>query len=277
MDLTALKGLGPARRDKLGQAGIDAISELATADPDELAGQVDIPEATLEDFVDQARGIVDLDELDGLTSDDLEQLVEAGVRTPEALQAEEAADIAAAAGLDADRVEGWQQASQALEPRASVEEALDEAEPDKPGVVESAERIQEGAIETSDEVVEHLAEARVVLEEGITDARVKFEDEVIGEARILPLKAREDAEAFLEDVQGNVVVLREAADDALVRLEGQLQDGLPVFKEKLDDARGQAEEGAREVRVRVEEIRDEELIPKATDLKAKVKDLLGLD
>lgn len=277
MDLTALKGLGPARRDKLGEAGIDAISELAAADPDGLAGQVDIPEATLEDFVDQARGVVQLGEIDGLTPEDLEQLVDAGVRSPEALQSEDAADVAAAVGLDVDRVEDWQRASQALEPRESVREALDEAEPGKPSVVESAERIQEGALETSDEVVEHLAEARVVLEEGITDARVKFEDEVIGEARILPLKAREDAEAFLEDVQGNVVVLREAADDALVRLEGQLQDGLPVFKEKLDDARGQAEEGAREVRVRVEEIRDEELVPKANDLKAKVKDLLGLD
>ncbi|PSG98181.1 hypothetical protein BRD56_01655 [Thermoplasmatales archaeon SW_10_69_26] len=277
MDLTALKGLGPARQDKLTEAGIAEIPALAAADADELADHVDIPEATLEDFVDQARGIIALADLEDVSDEDLERLVDAGIRAPESLQAEDPMEIAAAAGVDADRVEAWQDAVAGSDVRAEVEETLEDMDPGKPGVVESAERIQESTLEASDEVAKRLSEARVVLEEGITDARVKFEDEVLAEARILPLKAREDAEAFLEDVQGNVVVLREAADDALVRIEGQIQAGLPVFKNKLDEAADQAEEGAREVRVRVEEIRDKELLPKAEGLKTKVKNLLGLD
>jgi len=277
MDLTALKGLGPARQDKLTEAGIAEIPALAAADADELADHVDIPEATLEDFVDQARGIIALADLEDVSDEDLERLVDAGIRAPESLQAEDPMEIAAAAGVDADRVEAWQDAVAGSDVRAEVEETLEDMDPGKPGVVESAERIQESTLEASDEVAKRLSEARVVLEEGITDARVKFEDEVLAEARILPLKAREDAEAVLEDVQGNVVVLREAADDALVRIEGQIQGGLPVFKNKLDEAADQAEEGAREVRVRVEEIRDKELLPKAEGLKTKVKNLLGLD
>lgn len=277
MDLTALRGLGPARQDKLGEAGIQRISELASVDAEELAERVDIPRATLEDFVDQARGVVALGEIEGLSEADLEQLVGAGIRSPGALDSEDAADVSAAAGIDADRVAGWQQAATETDPREAVEETLAEMEPEPPGVVASAEQIQEEALEKSDDFAVQLGEARVVLEEGITDARVKFEDEVLAQARILPLKAREDAGEFLEDVQGNVVVLREAADDALVRIEGHIEEGLPVFKEHLDDARDQAEEGAHEVRVRVQEIRDEELIPKANSLKAKVKDLLGLN
>jgi AcrR family transcriptional regulator len=277
MDLTALKGLGPARQDKLTEAGIAEIPALAAADADELADHVDIPEATLEDFVDQARGIIALADLEAVSDEDLERLVDAVIRAPESHKAEYPLVFAAAAAVDADRVEAWQDAVAGSDVRAEVEETLEDMDPGKPGVVESAERIQESTLEASDEVAKRLSEARVVLEEGITDARVKFEDEVLAEARILPLKAREDAEAFLEDVQGNVVVLREAADDALVRIEGQIQGGLPVFKNKLDEAADQAEEGAREVRVRVEEIRDKELLPKAEGLKTKVKNLLGLD
>lgn len=276
MDLTALKGLGPARRDKLGDAGIEGIDDLAASDVEELAEGVDIPRGTLENFVDQAQGIRRLQDIEGLSGSDFEQLVDAGVRSPEDLQAEAATEISAAASLDAERVEDWQQASASGEAREQVEQTLDGMEPDKPGVVASAERIQEETLEKGDELAEQLSEARVVLEEGISEARVKFQDDVLGQARILPIKAREDAEEFLEDVQGNVVVLREAADDALVRVEGRIQDGLPVFKEKIDEAADQAEQGAQEVRVRVEEIRDKEILPRAKGLKAKVKNLLGL-
>lgn len=261
MDLTTLTGLGPARQEKLKEAGVADVAALAEADLDDLEG-VDIPRTRLEDFADQARQIRKLDGLEGVGEATLEKLVDAGIRSPEDLRAEDAEEVAAAADVSVDRVRSWL-------------DAIDEAA--KPGVVESAERMQEGAIEASGAFAARLDEARVVLEEGISDARVKFEDEVLAEARILPLKAREDAEEFLEDVQGNVVVLREAADDALVRVEGSIQEGLPVFKQKLDEATDQAEEGAEEVRVRVEEIRDKRVVPKAEGLKSKVKDLLGLD
>lgn len=279
MDLTSLTGLGPARRDKLQDAGIDGIEELASADPGELSAKVDIPKATLEGFVEQSQGIARLGELEGISSANLQALVEAGITSPEQLTAEDASQLAAAAGVEVERVGGWQDDAAALtsDPRQASEDAVEAIAMDKPNVVKSAERIQEGTIEASDALVEHLSEARVVLQEGITDARVKFEDDVLAEARILPLKAREDAEEFLEDVQGNVVVLREAADDAMVRIEGRIEEGLPVFKQSLDEATEQAEQGAEEVRVRVEEIRDKEVIPRAEGLKAKVKNLLGLD
>lgn len=273
MEPTVLKGLGPARRDKLSEAGIDSVEALAGADPDALADEVDVPRKTLERFVRQAGDLLALGELEGVGEAHLEALAEAGIRSRKELGAGPAEDVAAAAGLEADRVREWQEALGTFEAEEVSREAAEGLEPGKPGVVESAERMQEGALEATDELAERLGEARVVLEEGISDARVKFEDEVLAEARILPVKAREDAEELLEDIQGNVVVLREAADDALVRVEGRISEGLPVFKQQLDEAADQAEE----VRVRVEGIRDKGLAGRAEDLKAKVKGLLGLD
>lgn len=278
MDLTNLKGLGPARRDKLTDAGVPDVESLADVDLEELEDQVDIPRGTLEGFVDQAQDIVELGDLDGVTTEDLDKLVEAGIRSPKDLRGEDAGEIAAAAGIGTERVQEWQASlGGTSKAKQAAQEAVDSVDPDKPGVVESAEKMQEGALAASDALADRLTEARVVLEEGITDARIKFEDDVLAEARILPLKAREDAEEMLEEMQGNVVVLREAADDALVRVEGEIREGLPVFKQRIDEATQQAEESAEEVRVRVEEIRDKRVLPKAEGLKAKVKDLFGLD
>lgn len=272
MDLTSLTGLGPARRDKLANAGIDDLSELAEADPEALAKDVEIPRATIADLVEQAQDLRELTDA-GIDEGDLDKLVEAGIRSKDDLLAEGTDDLAAAAGVSAERARSWQKALSSSKAQQAAEQALEGVEPDKPGVVESAQRMQEGALEASDAFAERLTEARVVLEEGITDARVKLEEDVLAEARILPLKAQEDAEELMEEIQGNVVVLREAADDALVRVEGQIQEGLPIFKQKLDEASEQAEE----VRVQVEEIRDKRVMPKAESLKQRVKDLLGMD
>lgn len=279
MDLTTLKGLGPARQEKLNDAGIADVAALAGAEAGELADRVDIPRARLEEFVDQAQGVLALGELEGVGEARREKLVAAGIRSPQDLEGQDPDDVAAAVGVGADRVRTWQDSlPEASASRQAAQEAVDGLDdPETPGVVESAQRMQEGALEASDALADRLTEARVVLEEGLSEARVKFEDDVVAEARILPLKAREDAEDLMEDIQGNVVVLREAADDALVRVEGQIQEGLPVFKAKIDEATEQAEEGAEEVRVRVEEIRDKRVLPKAEGLKAKIKGLLGLD
>lgn len=260
MDLTHIKGLGPARGEKLDEAGIDSLDRLAGIDPAKISEATEIPEGVLEGFRGQARALVELLDLEGLTQADLEALVEADVRSVDDLTAMDASELSAAAGIDAERIEGWQTALGA-----------------GGGVGEAAIDLAENARQAGEIARDSLGEARVVLREGVSDAMVKFEQDVLAEARILPIKAKEDADERLEKLRGDVVVLREKADTALVRVGDEIAEGLPIFKEKVSEAGRSAAEGAQEVRVRVQEVRDKRVLPQADKIGEKIKGLFGRD
>lgn len=255
MDLTDVNGLGPARRDKLVEAGIDSIEALAGIDPAQLAEDVDIPKGTLEGFREQAQELSTLADLDEISTDEFEALVEAGIRSPEQLTEADATELSSSAGIDAKTIETWQR---------SLEES---------GVSEAAREMAEGAREAGEIAAESLDQARVVLQEGVNDARVKFEEDVLSEARILPIKAKEDVDERLEKLKGDVVVLREEADTALVRVGDQVVEGIPIFKQKVSEAGQSVAEGAEEVRVRVQEVRDKRVLPEANKISEKIKGL----
>jgi len=61
-------------------------------------------------------------------------------------------------------------------------------------------------------------------------------------------------------------VLKEKADTALIRVEQEVYEGLPLFKEKL-------EEGAAEVRVRVAEIREKRVEPVVRNIGTRLRGL----
>ena len=56
-DLTAVPGVGPAYAERLRAAGLETASDLAAADPVELAGAADVPEGRLRDIVDAAASL----------------------------------------------------------------------------------------------------------------------------------------------------------------------------------------------------------------------------
>lgn len=53
-DLQSLDGVGPAYADRLESAGIDGLLALAVAEPEELSEAIDVPESTVEEWVEQA-------------------------------------------------------------------------------------------------------------------------------------------------------------------------------------------------------------------------------
>lgn len=265
MDLTIIKGLGPARRDKLSNAGISDLEDLRRADLKELSGEVEIAEGVLEGFQSQATDLSELLEIEGLGETSLDALVEEGVRSVDELNRRDAADLAAATGLQEGQIRDWQ----GLE------------EPQVAQAAEHAQQLAEEAKSAGAIALEGFEDARVVLQEGIADAKVKFEDDVLAKARILPVKAKDDVEAMMEDLKGDVVILREEADTAIVRIEEEIVEGLPIFKEKVEDAgrsaAEEAREGAEEVRVRVQEIRDKRVLPEAQKITEKIKGLFSRD
>lgn len=57
-DLRTLDGIGSSYAERLESAGIGTVSELATADPEDLADRIDVSSKLTSDWVDQARDLV---------------------------------------------------------------------------------------------------------------------------------------------------------------------------------------------------------------------------
>lgn len=261
MDLTVIKGLGPARREKLESAGVETIDRLSGADIEALSDEVGISTSLLNDFQTQAKDLVRLKDLDGVGQANLEKLAEADVRSLKDLSRRDPAELHEATGIPTDKLKPWRR-------QAGTMAAADKAKA-------TADQARETAEHLADHAKRELDNARVVLQEGISEARVKVEQDVMAEARILPIRAKDEVDKVLENVRGNVVVLREKADTALVRIEDSVYDSLPIFKEKLAEAQDKATEEITEVRVRVQEIRDKRVLPKADSIKQRIKGLFG--
>lgn len=58
-DVEAIDGIGSAYADRLETAGVTSVAELATADPDELAGAIDVSSKLTRNWVGQARKVVE--------------------------------------------------------------------------------------------------------------------------------------------------------------------------------------------------------------------------
>lgn len=263
MDLTVIRGLGPARREKLESAGVKTIDALARADIDDLSGKVGISVNMLDDFQEQADDLVTLLSIDGLGESNLAKLIEADVRTVGGLARSDVRELAEATGIAGDELTAWKRKATPLAAARKAEAKVRE--------------VGAGARRAGASARARIKDARVVLTEGITDARVKFDDDVLAEAKILPIRARDNVEQILERVKGNVVLLRERADTAVVRVEDKVYEGLPLFKEKVAEAGDRAAEEVREIRVRVQEIRDKRVLPEARRIGDRLKGLFKRD
>lgn len=58
-DLTSITGIGTAYADRLENAGVETVAQLAAADPDELAEAIDVSAARIEDWIDRSRQRLD--------------------------------------------------------------------------------------------------------------------------------------------------------------------------------------------------------------------------
>lgn len=57
-DLTSIKGIGPVYRTRLNESGITTFSELAAADAGSVAAQIEVPEARVAVWIEQAAQFV---------------------------------------------------------------------------------------------------------------------------------------------------------------------------------------------------------------------------
>ena len=53
-DLDQVRGVGPAYAERLREAGVETVSDLAAADPEDLAERIDVGVSRVADWVDHA-------------------------------------------------------------------------------------------------------------------------------------------------------------------------------------------------------------------------------
>jgi nucleotidyltransferase/DNA polymerase involved in DNA repair len=78
MDLKKIKGLGPAKAQKLAAAGIDSLEALARADPEEVANKADLPVEQVKEFKHRAAALSLIEDLKGVGPESLDTLSQAG-------------------------------------------------------------------------------------------------------------------------------------------------------------------------------------------------------
>ncbi|HVL88207.1 MAG TPA: helix-hairpin-helix domain-containing protein [Candidatus Thermoplasmatota archaeon] len=192
---------------------------------------------------------MDLERIKGLGPKFAAALRDQGVRGLEELRDVDVARVSAATGISEAVLAEWQREATLLLSR-SVDAAA--------GAIESASAIASRMMDESERTladVTHAAddatrELRVVLQDRARGALVRVgATRVLDDLPVYVAKLQEKEEEILRRVQHDVVVLREKADTALVRVEGVVHENVPVFRKAL-------ERGAEEVRVAVDEARE---------------------
>jgi hypothetical protein len=209
MDLDLIKGVGPATKEKLHEAGVTNVEDLAKGDKDTLSEATGVPAGRIQSFIVQAQGL---------------------------LAAETTADEEA--------------------PEATIAEATPAATPApaaEPAPTPTAAPTPEPA-RTPVTVTKPIVDAwRVVLKDRAATARVDTGAATYENLPIVTAKLEEDEDVIMREIGYNAVLLKERATTASVRVNDAWRNGVPIFKERVLDAR----QGVAELtRVRVHEIRD---------------------
>lgn len=81
MDLKHIKGIGPAKQEKLKAAGVDSVDALARADVDTLAAKSGLPVSAVREYRQKAAALALLEDLKGVGPATVGILAEAGVQS----------------------------------------------------------------------------------------------------------------------------------------------------------------------------------------------------
>jgi nucleotidyltransferase/DNA polymerase involved in DNA repair len=121
MDLKHIKGIGPAKQEKLKAAGIDSVDALARADAAAVAKQTGIPLVSVREYKQKATGLTLLEDLKGVGPATVATLAEAGVESLKDLYTASAKRLSHELKVAQHKIEGWQEQAREASERIVAE------------------------------------------------------------------------------------------------------------------------------------------------------------
>lgn len=200
MELKHIKGIGPAKQEKLKAAGIESVDALARSDAGKVASESGLPLDTVKEYKQKATALTLLEDLKGVGPATVATLAEAGIQSLRDLANASSKRLAHEMKVAQHKIEALQ---------AQAEKA--------------AKRIAEEA-KTPEGRAKLLKESKAMAQEGAVKAQAAAKDAIafaqkeskVIQARAKELQAKapeyvEKAQVVLKDVQAKVTAAGQKA------------------------------------------------------------------
>ncbi len=126
MELGKFKGIGPAYEKRLRKAGVTRAEDLRHIDAKKVARGTGISREKLEGWQKQASGFLFLSDITGIGPMTEKKLLNAGIRSYDALRNADLTEVENLTGIERGRLEGWLEEVDLLQGRTRIRARLAE-------------------------------------------------------------------------------------------------------------------------------------------------------
>ena len=158
MDLKHIKGIGPAKQEKLKSAGIDSVDALARCDVDAVAQESGIPVSAVKEYKQKAAALALLEDLKGVGPATVATLAEAGVQSLKDLTEASVDFLAKELKVAQTKIQAMQAEAQKNAKRIAAEAKTPEGR--QKLIKESKALAQEGAVKAQAAAKQAIAQAQ---------------------------------------------------------------------------------------------------------------------
>lgn len=227
MDLKHIKGIGPAKQEKLKAAGIKSVDDLARADAHVVSAESGLPLATVQEYKQKAVGLALLEDLKGIGPATVGTLAEAGIASLKDLYEASAKRLSHELQVAQHKIEEWQEQAREASKRIAKE-------------AQTPEGRQKLLKESQAMAVEGAQKAQAAAKQAIAYAQK--------ESQVLQARAKEFQARAPEYVEKAQVALK----DAQAKVTVQVKKAQETAKHEALKVKAQAEKVVANTRARVQ-------------------------
>ncbi len=234
MELKHIKGIGPSKQQKLKEAGVESVEDLAKADIAKVAKATGLSEASLKEFKGKAVGLTLIQDLKGITPETVKTLAMSGIDSLKDLYEASAERVAAELKVAKDKAEKLQADAKALADRVKEDAKTAEG---RTKLRQEGVALAEKAVEKSRDVALDLYEkARKDGEAAIQKAK-----DIQEKAPAMLKEYREKAEAALKDAESKVKDLQTKAPKQAKEVGAKAQKAVEEAQARVNDLKEKIE------------------------------------
>ena len=226
MELKHIKGVGPAKQEKLKAAGIADVSSLAHGDVAEIAAKSGLTEAQVREYKQKAVALNLIADIKGMGPETVKSLAQSGVRSLQDLYEASSEFVAAKAKVAQEQAKAWQAEAQKLYEHVATEAKTPEGRKKLAG--EAKDVAQAAAKATQEKFVELYHTAQKEGELAIAKAKDLKE-----KAPAYVQDAQKKAEKALKDAEQKVKAFQ--APDAVKDVRAKAEKAVADAQAKVAD------------------------------------------